>query len=182
MYLTPAEKDHFFSRYDYFIWKVVHRFKNRISYTVANEEDLYQECAIVLLDHAQKAQDNRALHSLPIRSMLNAMCRYVIRSQAVSYPVRTTDFSRTIHSAGSTVEYSSLEDEAMEASIDDVLTHIDFEAFHASLPPEDSKILHLKRQCRTNREVARTLGTTDVAVTRRLKRIRHHYSAYETEE
>ena len=182
MVLTAAEKEKYCKKYSLVLWKTVHHFKKRIATDVANKEDLYQECVVVLLDHASNARNLSELHRIPIRDMINAMCRYILGNQAVSYPTtRTSDFSRTLKRASGSVELSVLDREITDCSIDEILQLIDFEAFAKSLTDEESSILTLKRKNYTNREVARTLGSTDVIVTRRLKRMRHIYEAYQTE-
>ena len=182
MYLTAAEKERYFRRYEMFIWKVVHRFKARLSSHAVNEEDLFQECSIVLLKHAEASSTLKDLHRIPVRSMLYAMCCYVIGNQAASYPQRTSQFSKQMKRLESAVNYDDLENVLSSFSEEDILLRLDFEKCSSKLAQEESQIVALKRTNHTNREVSRTLGVTDVVVTRKLKRIRRSFEPYLAEE
>lgn len=180
MVLTTTEMQSYLQKYDRFIWKVVHRFDRRYGGTMTSyKEDLHQECVIALMQHAKKAENEEKLHQMPIMDMHNAMCRFVIRNQAVHYPSRTSFFSSVIRSAPDTVELipEIVDFHRHDTTMDDYNNLIGFQSFLSTLNGTEQKVVSLKRDF-SNREIARQLGVSDAAITRTLNRVRHAYEVY----
>lgn len=177
MNLTAYQEEQLLQKNDRLLWSVVHRFKSKHYNGYDNMEDLHSECVLVYLKHIRSCETMDDIKKVPILDMINAMCRYVLGEQALSYPPRTTNFRQVMESAASKVDYVELDrDENLRSEpLNDTLDEIAFKDFYAALPPMEQKIVAMKLDGHRNREVARDLGVTDVEITRALQKIRKLY-------
>ena len=127
MNLTAQQKTSLVEKYDLLIWKTIHSFSRRCSNPQCSKEDLYQECVIVLLKHAQNAQTIEEAERFPFMDMHNAMCIYAMGSTAVTHPSRTGYFSVAMQS--SAVDFSVCKNLRSPSPEDQVLAEVDFERF-----------------------------------------------------
>lgn len=180
MTLTPQQEEEFILSHKKMVWYIVWRFKSRHAGTAnLSNQDLFQECMLPLVAHMKNAKSERELnHSIPVRDMVNAMCRFVLRNQAVSYPKRTSSFKKTIQSAPASVSIDEMDFVWAPSSAENVNFAIDYEQFKQTLSPSAANILHLRESGMTNREIAQTLNISDAAVTQSLKRTLEKYNKY----
>ena len=179
MVLSKVQEEALVKKYDRLVWYIVHRFKRRNNSKLANEEDLYQECMLVLIQHL-RSTESLENYNPPIRDMINAMCRYTLGEQVVFVPKRTSDYTDRINTVYKAVDYSfvDLDEDKRENTTENVVMHMFFRDFISSLSGQDLEIVRLKLDGYRNREVAQKLGISDVNVTRKLKRIRVQYDLY----
>lgn len=177
MELTTYQEEQLIQQYDRLLWSVVHRFKRRKHDGYQNKEDLHSECVLVFLKHIRSCETMDDVQKVPIRDMINAMCRFVLGEQALSYPRRTSNFRQVMESAPSKVDYTEVEKEETlrYEPLNDVLDEIAFKNFYATLSPMEQKIVVKKLEGYRNREIARDLGVTDVVMTRAIQRLRKIY-------
>ena len=177
MVLSRQDEERIIENYDKVIWSTVHRFKRRLPTQYDNKDDLHQEAVMVLLKHIRSCNTQDEISKLPIRDMINAMCRHVLGEQVVSIPKRTTTFSKTISTVATASDYTELDvdDRYCDMSIDDVMTKVIFDSFRCQLDDAERHIVDLKMNGYTNREISRMLGVTDVYITRALKKIKAVY-------
>lgn len=178
MNLTQTEKEAFVTKYQPLLWKTVYAFKSRGGTANKNEEDLFQECMVVLLEHANNAKTQEELHLIPVKDMVNAMCRYILNNQTLSYTKRTTDFSHVIQNCSFGVDYSEIIENTSDSHASDTIFMNDFEKFFKKLPKDQQKIISLKRSNYSNIEVARTMGVCNAFVTRSIRRAQKSYEEY----
>lgn len=180
MKFSPQEEENLILQYNKLIWRTVHRFQRRMSSLIYNKEDLYQEAVMVFVRHLREAPDmDKVQNGIPIREMINAMTRYALQDQVVTYPIRTSSFRQIMASCPKRTEYSDVDrDDALRSyTEDDVLTNVDAQAFFASLSPIDRRILRMKAQGIDNRAIGKTVGETDVQICRHIQRLRKKYAA-----
>ena len=182
MVFTHQQEEELLRQYNKLIWRTVHRFQRRASYNTSNNaDDLYQEAAIVFVLHLRKAKDmDEVQNHIPIRDMINAMSRFVLRDQVISYPKRTTEFRHTMQSMPRRSEYTDvdLDSNSWVTSIDDTLEKIAMDEFLASLSPVDRSILSMKCRGMDNRAIGKLVGENDLQIHRHIKRLRKQYAAY----
>lgn len=179
MQLTPEQKDALVRRYDKLVCSIVWRFKRRNNSQLDNWQDLYQEAMLVLFEHIARAETLDHFRA-PIRDMVNAMCRYTLSEQVVSVPRRTTDYSNRVNTVSKSVTIDTLDyEEIPRDNMEDILTEkAMISSFLASVSPQDRAIVRMRMRGIRNRDIGKRLGLSDVAMTRRLKRIRDAYLAY----
>lgn len=177
MNLTSCQEEQLIQQYDRLLWSIVHRFKRRNYGGYDNREDLHSECVIVLLRHIRSCETMNDVKRIPIRDMINAMCRFVLGEQAVTYPQRTTDFSKIIKKAPHKTDYIAVDRDSGQRreSLDDALDEIAFRDYLSTLSAQDRRIIQMKLEGKRNRDVAQAFGVTDVVITRTLKRLRKNY-------
>ena len=177
MELTTYQEEQLIQQYDRLLWSVVHRFKRRKHDGYQNKEDLHSECVLVFLKHIRSCETMDDVQKVPIRDMINAMCRFVLGEQALSYPKRTSNFRQVMESAASKVDYTEVDkDESLRYEpLNDTLDEIAFKDFYAALSPMEQKIVVMKLEGHKNREIARDLGVTDVMMTRAIQKMRKFY-------
>lgn len=181
MVFTKQQEEQLFKDYEKKLWCTVHRFSRRMSKFRCNQEDLFQECALVFLQFIRKAKNMEEIRNkFPYRDMINAMCRFCMSEQTLSCPLRTTDFTRRIKNMPETKEYEAVDlDESMrDRSIDSLLDTITFQGFLSSVSKEERDILILKSKGLINREVARQLNYSDLQVCRKVRALKKQYLAY----
>lgn len=178
MKLTSYQEEQLIQQYDRLLWSVVHRFKRRNHGGYDNKEDLHSECTLVFLRHIRSCETMEEVRKVPIRDMINAMCRFVLEEQALTYPQRTTNFSHVIKNAAHKTDYTAVDRDEDRRSdpMNDTLDEIAFSNFYHGLSAEDRIIVKMKLDGKRNCDVAHDLGVTDVIITRALKRLRRIYT------
>ena len=175
MEFTACQKEALFQQYDKLVWHIVYRFGRRMHGGYQNKEDLHGECWVVLYKHLRNCKTQEEMQKIPIRDMINAMCRYVLGEQTVSYPKRTTNFRAVIDSAEAKADLS--DDADTRDPIGNVIDRISFTEYFDTLSPTEQQIITMKLGAFRNREIARALVLSDVDITRTLKRLRKKYIA-----
>ncbi len=180
MELTAYQEEALVRQYDKVVWQTVHRFSRKMNGGYKNKEDLHSECMIVLIQHFRSCESMEQIRKIPFRDMIHAMCNYVLGEQAVAYPKRTTNFKHVIDAADAKVEFTEghLEKSFRQDPIGDSVDRIAFGEYVDTLSPQDQKIIAMKLRNYKNREIAETLGMTDVMVTRSLRRLLKRYEVY----
>ena len=180
MKLTSYQEEQLIQQYDRLLWSVVHRFKRRHYQGYDNKEDLHSECVLVFVRHIRSCETMDEVQKVPIRDMINAMCRFTLGEQALTYPQRTTNFSEVMETAAHKIDYSAvdMDEKKRFEPIGNALDEIAFRDFFRGLSAVDRKIVKMKLDGMRNCEVARDLGVTDVIITRTLKRLRKSYMDY----
>lgn len=177
MELTSCQEEQLIQQYDRLLWSIVHRFKRRKHDGYQNKEDLHSECVLVFLQHIRSCETMDDVRKVPIRDMINAMCRFVLGEQALSYPRRTSNFRQVMESAASKADYTEIDkDERLRYEpLNDALDEISFKDFYAALPPVDQKIISMKLKGHRNCEIASDLGVSNVAMTRAIQCLKKFY-------
>lgn len=177
MVLTAYQEEQLMRQYDKLLWRVVHRFKRKMHGGYNNEEDLHSECAIVFLKHIRSCETMDEIKKVPILSMVNAMCKYVLGEQVVSYPRRTSNFRHVMENVVGKADLSEIDKSENNHydPIGDALDMVAFRDFFFGLPPVDQDIIIAKLKGRKNREIARDLDVTDVVMTRAIQKLRKFY-------
>lgn len=181
MKLTPIEEERLIKQYNNLVWRTVRRFKRRMTHKIYNEEDLYQEAMLVFVNHIRKAETMDELHhKIPIRDMINAMCRLALRDQIVSFPERTSSFSDFMSKLPDRAEYTDIDmNESMrDHSVANADARMLVKEFFESLPKQDRELIAMKYHGMTNREISARIGSTDLRVCRQFKRLRSLYEAF----
>lgn len=182
MKLTQVQEEALIQKYDRYIWSMVHRFtrrKTRGNEFRNNKEDLYQECVIVFLTHIRSCKTVEEINKVPSREMLHAMCKFALMNNVVTYPQRTSNFRYVMDHVARKVEYDEVDLDENQRSklLDDTLDIISFKEFYSKLSPNEQKAVVMKLRGHSSREIANTLGLTDVSVCRMLKRMHNAYHA-----
>lgn len=177
MTLTQREEEELIQQYDKLIWSVVHRFKRRKNDGYQNKDDLHSECVIVFIKHIRACKTMEEVKKIPFRDMINAMCQYVLGEQALTYPKRTSNFRHVMESVPGKADLSEVDLDAscIHASLNDALDMVAFRDFFGTLSADDQKIIRMKLDGRRNRDIADSLGVSDVAMTRALKKLLRLY-------
>lgn len=177
MKLSACQEEQLMQQYDRLLWSVVHRFKRKMHDGYNNKEDLHSECALVFLTHIRSCETMEDIRKVPILNMINAMCRFVLGEQALSYPRRTSNFRQVMESVVGKADYSELDrnENGRYEPLNDALDEISFKDFYAALPPVDQKIISMKLEGHRNCEIARDLGVSDVTMTRAIQRLKKFY-------
>lgn len=180
MNFTPQEEEKLILQYNRLLWRTVYRFQRRLPGVVRNQEDLYQEAALVFVDHLRKSKDmDEVQNHIPIRDMIHAMTQFVINDQLLSYTKRTSDFRKIVRSVPARTSYAAvdMDDGCSVHSVEDALDFIAVKDFLSSLSGVDLNILRMKQSGMDNRSIGKAVGETDVQICRHLKRLRAKYAA-----
>lgn len=177
MNLTPCQEEQLIQQYDRLLWSIVHRFKRRSYNGYENKEDLHSECVLVFIRHIRSCDTMDDVQKVPIRDMINAMCRFVLGEQTLTYPQRTTDFSHVMKKVAHKTDYSAVDRDSSQRyePMNDALDEVAFRDYLSSLSEEEKQMIQMKLEGKRNRELAQAFGVTDVIVTRTLKRLRNSY-------
>ena len=172
MVLTAYQEEQLMRQYDKLLWSVVHRFKRKMHGGYNNEEDLHSECVIVFLKHVRSCETMDEIKKVPILSMVNAMCKYVLGEQVVS-----SNFRHVMENVVGKADLSEIDKSENNHydPIGDALDMVAFRDFFFGLPPVDQDIIIAKLKGRKNREIARDLDVTDVVMTRAIQKLRKFY-------
>ena len=182
MQLTPVQEAFYIKKYECLIWRIVHGFKRRTTSRLDNKDDLYQEACIVFIKYIRSCENEEEIgQNFPFMDMQNAMCRHNIGEQVLSYPKRTTHYRAAgtedvVHA----VDYTEvdLDDRYLDMTIDKTIENMTMKNFLSDLPAKEREIARLKQLGYKNREIAGRLNTSDVDITRTLKRMRATYQNY----
>ena len=177
MKLDAYQEEQLIEKYDRLLWSIVHKFKRKMRKGFNNEEDLHSECVLVLIQHIRSCNTMDEIKKIPVLTMTNAMCRYVLGEQILSYPRRTANFHNVMNKVNSKADYADVDkDESKRCDpTNDVIDGIDFKDFVNHLSQDDKKIIVMKLRGHTNREIANDLNVSDVAMTRAIKKLRKFY-------
>lgn len=174
MDLSQQQEEQLLNHYDNLLWKIVHQFK-KTAYTKNNAEDLHSECVLVFIQHIRSCSTMEGIKKIPFRDMRNAMCRFVISEQALTYPKRTTDFGKVTHRVPEKIDWAAVEyavpSPFRQNPLNTVMERVAFESFINALPPKDRRYVQMKLAGMSNTEIAKALGVNNVMVTRTLQRL-----------
>lgn len=157
MNLSTYQENEYLQSKTNLIHRVINKFLAKASRSGLDRDDLFQECSIVLLLALRKAESIEYLDShFPFLDMVNAMSKYVLGQQTLSYPKRTSslkEFAKTFQAP----EDIAIVDAEIAKSTDDFKdadTRIDVERYAASLPPQEREILSMRLDGYGNTQIA----------------------------
>lgn len=157
--LTPQEEEQLLADYSRVAWKLVHRFSDGRHSSVFSQEDLYQECMLVLIKHMQKCETKEDLRHFHVMEMINAMTRFVLKGQAVRLdPNRTNKVKQTLQSLKGTVSISDVAGLQDLTSEDDWIAMIDFGRYLDTLTPCEKDFVLLTKCGYRQVETSQKLG------------------------
>lgn len=182
MILTREQEAQYVVKYERMIWEIVHKFKRRTMAQKDNKDDLFQEAVIVFVKYLRKCESEEEIgKNIPVRDMINVMCRFNIGEQVLSYPKRTSYYrAKGTEDIVHAVDYTELDrdDRYLDMTIDQSIENMTMKSFLSSLSAKEREIARLKQAGLKNREIAKRLGITDVDITRTLKRMRANYQNF----
>lgn len=182
MVLTTEQETYYLKKYEALIWSTVNGFKRRTTAQRDNKDDLFQEASIVFIKYLRSCESENDIGSnIPIRDMINAMCRVNLCEQVLSYPKRTTYYrAKGTEDIVHAVDYSDLDrdERYLDMTIDQSIENMTIQSFVSSLSDDEKEIVALKGMGYKNREIARQLGISDVNVTRSLNRMKNQYKKF----
>lgn len=146
------------------VWRIVNSFRSGIKYTTS-DEDLYQEAMLVLLSHLRNAKDEEELKIFPRLAIKNALCRYLIKQEVVSFPgTRTTDYSKVVKAtrrvpieSATNLSYPELEE--------NILCKIDMESYLKTIPEKARELFLARLSGEKPTEIAKRMNLTPGAIT-----------------
>lgn len=151
-------------------------------------EDFVQESLVAYIEYIRRCDTREKLDIFPWYDCKQAMCQLVLRSQPLSVPKRSRSFSDSIHSVPVTVAM----DVAMVKGLDvdgmssfwtqDVETRVDFDRFMADQPTDTQRVATMRMNNMKNRAIASQCGVSDVAIGKRLRKLREAYEKFTEEE
>lgn len=182
MILTKQQEEQYVEQYKSVIWSTVNKFKRRTTAQRDNKDDLFQESVIVFIKHIRNCETEEEIgQNIPIRDMINAMCRFNLGEQVLSYPKRTTYYrAKGTEEVVHAVDYTEIDhdDRYLEMTIDQAIENMTMKSFLNSLNEQERKIAEYKGRGFKNREIAKLMGVTDVYISRTLTRMREKYQSY----
>lgn len=179
--LTPMEEEKILSDYSEIAWKMVHRFSDGKGSSIFSQEDLHQECMLVLIQHMYKCETKEDLKRFHPVNLVNAMTRFVLKNQIIRLDHNRTDQSRQI--LNSCPQKAPLEDAATVAAKDDIdqlIEGIAFEQFLNSKmvrPFERTALLKMKDGYQFV-EIAEETGKKYQVVQYAIKSARNKYAKF----
>lgn len=168
MKLTSQQEEQLINQYSRKIWKLIGMFGN-----AENCEDLYQEAVLEFLRHIRKVQTFRELRQFPTETIRNALCRYIIGQQVVSYPQRTSDFSKKVRMARK-VGLETLTD-LIGTTDDEWARLIDLKDYLNTLPADTLDMIQSRNAGEDNNSIAKRHHMTPGGVTHRIQRALKNY-------
>lgn len=181
--LTPAEEAKLLNDYSRIAWKLVHRFSDGRFSTIFSQEDLYQECMLVLIKHMKKCDEKYQLLRIQTMELVNAMTRFVLKNQVVKLDCNRTDQARRIiDSCAKRTRFDELVciGEPIESSIDELLEEITLEQFFekSNLRPIEKTAMLKKRDGYRVGEIAEMTGQSHQVVAYAVKSARKKYDEF----
>ena len=182
MILTTQQEAQYVEKYKDLIWSTVGKFKRRTTAQRDNKDDLFQEAAIVFIKYVRSCEIEEDIgKNIPIRDMINVMCRFNLGEQVLSYPKRTTYYrAKGTEDIVHAVDYSEVDqdDRYLDFTIDQAIENMTMKSFLDSLTEQEREIVRYKGRGFKNREIAKLMGVTDVYISRTLTRMRDKYQNY----
>lgn len=182
--LSQAEEERLVAEYSKIAWKFVHRFADGKGSSIFSPEDLYQECMVVLIAHRNRCETREQLKRIQTMEIVNAMCRFVLRNQALRLDAnRTNQIKRILGSCAKKVALEKAEHLAYDgtASLDMVVEETALEQFvenDAKLGELERIAVQKKREGRTVGEIAEFTGRSHQMVSHALKTARKKYDRF----
>lgn len=181
--LSQIEEQELLKDYDKIVWRLVHRYSDGNGSSRFTQEDLYQECMLVLLKHMNKCETKEELRSIQVMDLVNAMTRFVLRNQAVKLDAnRTSEFKTIMGNCARNVNLTEAESEALQGGdpYDTVVENVAFEQFldRVDLRDLDKEVLGLLRDGYRVKEVARMVGRSHQVVSYAVKRAKRKYESF----
>ena len=181
--LSQIEESKLLSDYSRIAWKLVHQFSDNRASSIFSQEDLYQECMIVLIKHMQKCESKEQLRRIQSMDLINAMTRFVLKNQAVKLDCNRTDQAkRILQNTARKVTLSKAEDIAYsgQESIDYLIEEITLESFleQKTVRDMEREVVNRIKDGLTVMEIAEELGQSHQVVSYALKNARKKYEKY----
>lgn len=181
MKLSEQEETALVKKYEGLMHSMVYRFEFKMNRDHDLHDDLYQECCVALIEWMRKAKDMEEFtRNPPVKQMTHAMCLFILSTQALSYPKRTSDFREKINSAQRSVplsdrnEFQESEDREYRAirRADDRMA---VSSFVNSLPDESKKLVKDRLDGVPRISSAERLGKSPSFITRKCRDIGNAY-------
>lgn len=151
------------------VWKIVNTFRMGMKYQTS-DEDLYQEGMIVLINHLRQAKDEQELKKFPTMDIKNAICRFLMKQEVVSFPkTRTTDYRKVVTSTRRTPIECAIHIKHPDGE-DIWIDQIDFESYLETIPERSRDMLLAKLSGEKPTEIAKRFNVTPGAVTHSIQK------------
>lgn len=181
--LSEMEEKRLLDDYSNVAWKLVHRFSDGKISSLFSQEDLYQECMLVLLKHMNNCETKEELRSFHPMNLINAMSRYVLRNQAVKLDSnRTAEMSVGLENCAKNVPLSDLDImiRRIDDPYDEIIEEITFEQFMESktVKDADKEILSMLKDGYRVGEIADMTGRSHQVVSYSVRKAKRKYDAF----
>lgn len=182
MDLTKEQEEQLIRQYLPKIWATVKHYKAATTSDRDNQDDLFQESAIVFLRHIRTCDTEEEIRMyIPVRDMINAMSLFNLKEQTVTYPKRTNVYrprNTPLFVSAASVSEVDMDDRYWDMTIDNVVENMTFRTFFDRTVGEERDVLMRKMDGMCNRDIARDMGITDVRVSRILSRLKDKYQKF----
>lgn len=151
-------------------------------------DDCVQEVSVVFLNYIRKCETEDQLNMFPWYDAINAMSNLVLSYQPLTFPKRTTDFNRVIHSVPHTVSYDVLASNGTEIDgmskhwVPDTETMLDFDMFMSTQDEDVQRIASMRMYGMRERDIARQFGVHKRSIIRKLTSLYEDYNDFFKEE
>ena len=181
--LTEREEKNLLSEYSKIAWKLVHRFADGRASSIFTQEDLYQECMLVLVKHMRKCETKQQLKNIQAMDLVNAMTRFVLKNQAVRLDCnRTNEVKRIIETCARKTCLSEAEALPYDglSSIEAVIEKVAFEQFldKTSVRPVEAEAMTKRMEGHTVCEIAEMTGRSHQVISYALKTGKRKYDEF----
>lgn len=157
--------------------------KNYIPY-----DDFVQEASVAFIEYVRRCETEEQLNKFPWYDAIHAMSELVLRSQGISVPQRTSDFSNTIRSLPLTVSYDTLVSGGINIDgmskhwVPDMDTKLDFNSFMSDKDEAVQRIAAMRLYGMSMREIASQFGMCFQNIQKKLGVLREQYEEFTKEE
>ena len=180
--LTAQELSALMDDYNMIAWSVTRRFVGTKTSSLFDIEDLHQECMLVLVKHMQSCETKAQLRQIQTMELVNAMTRYVLKTQTVRLDHNRTDQAkRILDSAPRRTSYENLEELTMigRNPVDDLIDVLCFESFvQAECTPTEQQIVSMRRDGASYTEISRRRNVSPQSIHKSVHRVADRYRKY----
>lgn len=151
-------------------------------------DDCVQEVALAFLNYIRRCDSEEKLKVFPWYSALHALSEFVLRSQPLTVPIRTSNFSQLIHMMPDTVSYEVMVSVGLDVDgmskhwVPDEETRIDFDTFMASQPENVQRMASMRMCGMTIRAIAGQCGVGKTKIADDLAQLRKDYDEFDKED
>ena len=179
--LSRIEEEKLLSDYSRIAWKLVHRFSDGRGSSIFSQEDLYQECMLVLVKHMNKCETKKELRFIQTMDLINAMTRFVLKNQVVRIDHNRTDQTKQILAgAAKKVALTCMEDALYHDFENELIEKITFDQFidQKILRPLEKMTLLKMQEGYTVEEISRESGRSHQTVSYARKSAKKKYDEF----
>lgn len=176
MYLTEQQETTYIKEFTWLMHAIVKRFEQMREINRDYHDDLFQECAIVLLIHLRESESDEDIRMhFPFRQMRHAMCVFIMSTLTLSRPKRTSDFSKAFEHdrkirAELTAENKCQYITAQVSDIDRADDEMAVNSFIGTLSETDRYIVDSRLDRVQGIRIAKDLGKSPAFITRQTRK------------